>query len=146
MIGRSRALAVAVVAALVAAWACSGGITPPKVIEIGVDLPLAGTGGRPGMPVLNGVQFFVDRHPRLDGFTIQIASRDDAVDGADDPSQGATNVKALVADPLVVGVIGPYDSNVARRTIPVANAAHLAVLSPTVSSRCLTKEPYLPAA
>jgi branched-chain amino acid transport system substrate-binding protein len=131
-------------AALVTVWACSGA-TPPKVIKIGVDLPLAGAGGRAGMSVLNGAQFFVDRHPTLDGFTVQIAARDDAVDGADDPSQAAANVKALVADPLVVGVIGPYDSNVARKTIPVANAAHLAVVSPTVSSRCLTKEPYLPA-
>jgi branched-chain amino acid transport system substrate-binding protein len=143
-IGRSRALAVSVVAALVSVWACSVG-TPPTVIKIGVDLPLAGADGRAGMPVLNGVQFFVDRHPTVDGFTVQLAARDDTVDGADDPSRGAGNVKALAADPLVLGVIGPFDSNVARKTIPIANAAHLAMVSPTVSSRCLTKEPYLPA-
>ncbi|TMB94706.1 MAG: hypothetical protein E6J40_13500 [Chloroflexi bacterium] len=133
-IGRSRALAISMVAALVSVWACSLG-TPPKVIKIGVDLPLAGAEGRAGTPVLNGVQFFVDRHATVDGFSVQIDARDDAVDGAD----------ALAADPLVLGVIGPFDSSVARKTIPIANVAHLALVSPTVSSRCLTKEPYLPA-
>ena len=116
------------------------------MIKIGVDLPLAGADGRAGMPVLNGVQFFADRHPTLDGFSIQITARDDALAGADDPSRGAANVQALVADPLVLGVVGPFDSSVARKTIPIANAAHLAVVSPTVSSRCLTKDPYLPSA
>jgi len=142
--GRSRALAVSGVVALALTSACSGG-TPPNVIKIGVDLPLAGTDGRAGMPVLNGVQFFVDRHPTLDGFTVQISARDDTVDGADDPLRGAANLNALVADPLVFGVIGPFDSSIARKTIPIANTAHLALVSPTVSSRCLTKDPYLPA-
>jgi branched-chain amino acid transport system substrate-binding protein len=142
--GRSRARAIFVVAALVSMCACWGA-TPPKVIKIGVDLPLVGADGRAGMPVLNGVRFFVEQHPTLDGYTIEITSRDDAVDGADDPSRGASNVKALVADPLVLGVIGPFDSSVARKTIPIANTAHLALISPTVSSRCLTKEPYLAA-
>jgi len=144
-IGRSRALAVSVGAAvLLSVCACSGG-TPPKVIKIGVDLPLAGADGRAGMPVLNGAQFYFDRNPTVDGFTIQLVTRDDTVDGTDDPSQGAGNLKALAADPLVLGVIGPFDSRVARKTIPIANSAHLAMVSPTVSSPCLTKEPYLPA-
>lgn len=55
-------------------------------------------------------------------------------------------MNTLARDPLVAGVIGPFDSSVARKVIPVANAAHLALISPAVSSRCLTKEPYLPAA
>jgi branched-chain amino acid transport system substrate-binding protein len=42
-------------------------------------------------------------------------------------------------------MIGPFDSNIARAQIPVANRAHLAMVSPATSSRCLTKEPFLPA-
>src|SRR5437879_12651789 len=65
-IGRSRALAVPVVAAaLLSVCACSVG-TPPKVIKIGVDLPLAGADGRAGMPVLNGAQFYFDRNPTVE--------------------------------------------------------------------------------
>ncbi len=44
-----------------------------------------------------------------------------------------------------MGLIGPFNASVARREIPLANDAHLAMISPAVSSRCLTKEPFLPA-
>lgn len=130
--------------AVVLVAACSSA-APQKMIKIGVDLPLTGGSGRAGTPALNGVQFFVERHATLDGFTVQIASRDDAVGGIDDPGQGERNMTILAADPLVAGVIGPFDSSVARSVIPVANVAHLALISPAVSSRCLTREPYLPA-
>ena len=140
----ARALAIAGIAVLLPVAACSnaGGA---KVIRIGVDLPLSGGEGKAGKPTLNGVQFFVHQHPSIDGFTVEVAARDDAVDGVHDPAQGARNIEALAGDPLVMGVIGPFDSSVARAAIPVANQAHLALISPAVSSRCLTKEPYLPA-
>ena len=131
---------------LVAAAPGCAGATAPKVIRIGVDLPLSGNDGRSGTPALNGVQFFVHQHPTIDGFTVEVAARDDAVGGIDDPAQGTLNVEMLAGDPLVAGVIGPFDSPVARATIPVANLAHLVLISPAVSSRCLTKEPFLPAA
>ncbi|HAC46047.1 MAG TPA: hypothetical protein DCF65_08270 [Chloroflexi bacterium] len=140
----ARTLAVALMACLVFVAACRGG-TPAKVIRIGVDLPLSGAEGRVGQTALNGVQFFVDQHPTIGGFTVQVVAQDDAVGGVDDPGQGTHNVSTLAADPLVMGVIGPFNSSVARREIPVANDAHLAMISPAVSSRCLTKEPFLPA-
>ncbi len=121
---------------VVCATACVGG-SPTQVIRIGVDLPLSGVEGRAGMPALNGVQFFVHQHPTLDGFTVEVVPRDDAVGGFDDPAQGEQNVKSLAADPRVLGVIGPFDSNVARLEIPIANVGHLALISPAVSSRCL---------
>ena len=129
---------------MVCATACLGG-TPTQVIRIGVDLPLSGTEGRAGTPVLNGVEFFVHQHPTIDGFNVEVVPRDDAVGGLEDPAQGERNVKSLAADPLVLGVIGPFDSNVARLDIPIANVGHLALISPAVSSRCLTKEPFRPA-
>jgi branched-chain amino acid transport system substrate-binding protein len=41
-------------------------------------------------------------------------------------------------------MLGPFDSSIARAQIPIANQAHMAMVSPATSSRCLTKEPYLP--
>jgi branched-chain amino acid transport system substrate-binding protein len=140
----ARMLAVALVAGLVFVGACRGG-TPAKVIRIGVDLPLSGAAGRVGQTALNGVQFFVDQHPTIGGFTVQVVAQNDGIGGVDDPGQGTHNISALAADPEVMGVIGPFNSSVARREIPVANDAHLAMISPAVSSRCLTKEPFLPA-
>ena len=116
-----------------------------NTIKIGVDLPLTGADGRAGTPTLNGVRFFVSQHPTVGGYTVVIDARDDAVKGVHNPGRGAGNVRALAADPLVLGVIGPFDSGVARAEIPVANAAALAMVSPATTSRCLTKEPFLPA-
>lgn len=125
--------------------ACSGGSPPGKTIKIGVDLPLSGSEGQAGTPTLNGVRFYVRQHPVLDGFNVVVSAHDDAVNGKHNPTLGAQNVSALVADPLVMGIVGPFDSSVARSAIPLANMAHLAMISPSTSNRCLTKEPFLPA-
>ncbi len=131
---------------LILVAACSGGAAgKAATIEIGVDLPLSGAEGRAGTPTLNGVRFFVRQHPILDGFKVVVSARDDAVKGVHDPKVGARNVSVFIADPFVMGVIGPFDSSVARLEIPLANRAHLAMISPSTSNRCLTKEPLLPA-
>ena len=142
-----RIIACAGALSLVSLAACSGGDSGSKgpTIKIGVDLPLSGDEGQAGTPTLNGVRFFVHEHPVLEGFNVEVSARDDAVNGIHDPKVGAQNMSAFIADPQVLGVIGPFDASVARATIPLANEAHLAMVSPSTSSRCLTKEPYLPA-
>jgi branched-chain amino acid transport system substrate-binding protein len=125
--------------------AACGGSTAARTIRIGVDLPLSGDEGRAGTPTLNGVRFFVHQHPIVGGFNIEINSRDDAVNGVHNAKLGAQNISAFVADQLVMGVIGPFNSSVARVAIPLANQARLAMISPSASNRCLTAEPFLPA-
>jgi branched-chain amino acid transport system substrate-binding protein len=117
-----------------------------KTIKIGVDLPLSGGEGPAGTPTLNGVRFYVHQHPVLDGYNVVVSAHDDAVDGVHNPRRGAENVAALIADPLVMGIVGPFDSSVARAAIPLANQAHLAMISPSASNPCLTRDPFLPAA
>jgi branched-chain amino acid transport system substrate-binding protein len=140
--------AVACAVLVILLSACSlGGETPTvvKTITIGVDLPLTGDEGRAGSSTLNGIRFFVSKHPSLDGFSIAIDARDDASPTAGDTARGVRNVAAFIASDGVLAMIGPFDSSTARAEIPVANRAHLAMVSPATSSRCLTKEPYLPA-
>src|SRR5256714_1038818 len=119
---------------------------PGPVIKIGVDLPLAGAEARAAMPALNGIRYFVQQHPVVDGFSIVLSESDDSTDGLPDPNRGAGNIRAFVQDPLVAAVIGPFDSNVARAEIPVANRSLLGMVSPVTSSPCLTQDVYLPAA
>jgi branched-chain amino acid transport system substrate-binding protein len=146
---RAAALATTLSVA-VAVSACGTGaapvVTAANTIRIGVDLPLSGDEGQAGTPALNGVRFFVNHHPTLDGFNVIVSARDDTIKGIHDPAVGAGNVQAFIADPLVLGMIGPFHSSVARAEIPIANQARLAMVSPATSSRCLTKEPFLPAA
>jgi branched-chain amino acid transport system substrate-binding protein len=110
-----------------------------------VDLPLTGPEALAAQPALNGIRFFVEQHPTLDGFAVSIDSADDAGGGAPNPQLGALNVASFIRDPALVAVIGPFDSPVARKEIPVANAAALAMVSPSASSPCLTKDMFLPA-
>lgn len=144
-----KGTAGACLAFLLAGSACTSGgqpAAPTKTITIGVDLPLTGLERRAGLTTLNGINFFVHRHQVLDGFTIVIDARDDAAGVSPGTSSGLQNINAFIANPRVLAMIGPIDSNLARAEIPVANPAHLAMVSPTTSSRCLTKEPFLPVA
>jgi branched-chain amino acid transport system substrate-binding protein len=144
-----KGIAPACLLFLLVSSACSGTsspATPVKTITIGVNLPLTGNERRAGLTTLNGINFFVHRHPMLDGFTIVVDARDDASVVSQDASRGVQNLKAFIANRNVLAMIGPFDSSVARAEIPVANPAHLALVSPVTSSRCLTKEPFLPVA
>jgi ABC-type branched-subunit amino acid transport system substrate-binding protein len=137
----TRTLVFALAAVVLSLPACAGGGPGSGTITIGVDLPLTGAEGRAGTSTINGVSYFVSRHPILQGFNVVLDARDDAGVAAD----GARNVAEFVSHPGLLAMIGPFDSEVARAAIPVANQAHLAMVSPATSSRCLTKEPFLPA-
>lgn len=145
-----RLLCVAVACVLLAG-ACTGGTAhggPGGVLDIGVDLPLTGAEGPAALTVLDGIRFYVQQHPTLDGFTVSLSTADDAAGGstgAPSPTKGAGNVERFIADPNLVAMLGPFDSSVARAEIPVANRADLAVVSPATSSPCLTRDVYLPA-
>ena len=122
--------------------ACSSsGSGSANVIKLGVDLPLSGADASVGRSTLNGVLLAADEANKKGlpgGFTLQVTQLDDAVQGIHSPQQGVANVKTFVADPSVLAVIGPYNSNVAAAEIPVTNAAGLAQISPSAVSDGLT--------
>ena len=130
----------------VACAACGSASSAPvtPVLRIGVDLPLTGHEARAALPALYGIRFFVQMHPKLEGFQVVLSTADDAHGGVPSPTQGAANVHAFVGDPDVVAMLGPFNASVARQEIPVANAADLAMVSPATSNPCLTKDVYIP--
>ena len=142
---RPQAAAFVAVISLIAGSSCLFG-GPAQVIKIGVDLPLSGAEARAALPALNGIRYFVQQHPTVDGFNIVLSESDDSTGGLPDPNRGAGNVHALAQDQLVAAMIGPFDSDVARAEIPVANRSLLGMVSPVTSSPCLTQDVYLPAA
>jgi branched-chain amino acid transport system substrate-binding protein len=128
---------------LALAGACTlGGATAPpaKSIRIGLDLPLSGPELGAATPALDGVKFFVQTHPTLDGYRIELVTTDDGAD----PARGVSNVDTFLSDPTLVAMIGPFDGAVARKEIPVANAGGLAMVSPATSNPCLTRDTFLP--
>jgi branched-chain amino acid transport system substrate-binding protein len=127
-----------------AVGACSSASSPTealKTLRIGVDLPLSGTESRAAIPALNGIRYYVQTHATLDGYAMRLETADDAAD----PERGASNINRFITDQGVVAMIGPFDGPVARKEIPVANEAGLAMVSPATSNPCLTRDVYLPA-
>ena len=122
----------------------AGGNANKGTIKVGVDLPESGAETSNGIPTLNGVKFAVSQLKSVDGFTLQVFNLDDAVNGVHDPQKGAQNVQQFVDDTKVLGVIGPFNSSVARAEIPITNRAHLVQISPANTNQCLTKNVYIP--
>jgi branched-chain amino acid transport system substrate-binding protein len=121
-----------------------GGTANKGTIKIGVDLPESGAEASNGIPTLNGVKYAVQTAGSVEGYTIQVFNLDDAVNGVHDPQKGAQNMQQFVADSKVLGVVGPFNSNVARAEIPISNRAKLAQISPANTNQCLTKNIYIP--
>lgn len=152
-------LTFALVAAATAALAaCSGnqqagqqssssGQAAGNVIRIGVDLPLSGGDASDGVPTQNGVKLAViDANKRhlIPGYTLEASITDDAVNGVHSPNQGVKNLQAFASDASVLGVVGPFNSNVAKAEIPVSNSLGIALISPSTTNPDLTKGPMAP--
>jgi ABC-type branched-chain amino acid transport systems, periplasmic component len=118
--------------------------TNKGTITIGVSLPLTGAEASQGTPTKNGVLFYISQHPTIDGFTLKVVSKDYAVNGSPDASKGAATMQEFIADATVLGVVGTFDSGVARAEIPLANQAYLSMVSPANTNPCLTKTVYTP--
>src|ERR1700694_226737 len=109
------------------------------------NAPLTGAEAPAAVPALNGIRFYVDKHPTISGFQVQFKTTDDARGGKPSPELGAANVQRFVAGSNVVAVLGPFDASVARREIPIANGADLAMVTPAISLPCLTRDVFVPA-
>jgi branched-chain amino acid transport system substrate-binding protein len=138
---RARGLAVLIIAAFVA-FACGGtssGSGSKGEIDIASSLPVSGADASSGLPTQQGANFAVTRAATVRGYTLKFVPFDDAVNGVHDAQKGVQNVQAMVANKLILGMVGPFNSNVARAEIPVANAAPLAMISPSNTNECLTQ-------
>ncbi|TAM61761.1 branched-chain amino acid ABC transporter substrate-binding protein [bacterium] len=141
---RSLARFVAL-AAILSMFGTSAAFAPAQaadqVIKIGVDLPVSGADASDGIPTQNGAALAVEEAnahaPK--GFKFEVDALDDAVGGVHNPQQGATNIRSLAADAAVMGVVGPFNSNVAAAEIPVSNETGLPLISPSNTNPTLTK-------
>lgn len=112
-------------------------------IIIASDLPTSGADASSGLPTQNGAAFAVSQLKTYKGITITFKPFDDTVNGVHDPQKGAQNVQQMLSDPKVLAMVGPFNSNVARAEIPIANNGPLAMMSPSNTNECLTQTfPY----
>ncbi|MEP7379584.1 MAG: branched-chain amino acid ABC transporter substrate-binding protein [Chloroflexota bacterium] len=132
-------MGAALIVVLAAACNAGGG---GKIIRIGIELPQSGNEVANGGPTKNGVLLAIKQANaanKVAGFTFADNNQDDAVNGVHDPTKGADNMRILVADTTVLGVVGPFNSGVARAEIPVSNESGLAQCSPANTGTDLTQ-------
>ena len=140
---RARGLVVLSMALMVA-FACGGsspGTSGSKgTIKIGSDFPVCTTGGQ---STSNGVKFAVDQKNAaggVEGFKIVYQSFDDCRQGSYNADAGVANVRQMLDDSAFMGMIGPYNSAVAKAEIPIAAPKNFVMISPANTNPCLTKD------
>jgi branched-chain amino acid transport system substrate-binding protein len=118
--------------------------TPAATIKIATDLPVSGKDESSGKPAQDGAQLAVDQanaNHTVPNVTFVFDPKDDVgPSGLHDPTVGAANVTALVSDAEVAGIVGPFNSSVAKAEMPITNQAPLAQISPANTNPCLTKD------
>ncbi len=132
-----RALGAVLLLALTAVGCQGAGnaATRPDII-IASDLP---TSAYPDVLALEeAIGFAVGQQPTIEGYRLAYWSLDNSLGADQSQLRGRENVRRMIADPSVLGMVGPHTSNVGRVEMPEANSAHLAMVSPTTTYSCLT--------
>jgi branched-chain amino acid transport system substrate-binding protein len=93
-----------------------------------------------GLATQNGVQFAIQQKGTIQGYTIQFQGFDDCRQGAYSADAGVENVQKMLGDSKFLGMIGPYNSAVAKAEIPIASPQHFTMISPSNTNPCLTKD------
>jgi branched-chain amino acid transport system substrate-binding protein len=140
-----RAFGALALAAVFVAAGCSGGGGGDKTLKLGVTLPLSGGAAADGQPTLKGAQLAVDQVNEkggIGGYKIQLFPLDHAVNGKYNEQQAAQDMQTFVNDPAVFGIVGPYNSAVAKVQIPIGNDAGLLQCSPANTNQGLTKPEF----
>lgn len=136
---------------LAACGATSAGTNPPgngstgeaKIIKLATNLPVSGKDTSNGKPTENGANMAIEEANAsnyLPGYKFALVPKDDVgPDGVHDPATGAKNLTELIGDAMVAAVVGPFNSNVARAEMPIANQEGIALISPSNTNQCLTQ-------
>ncbi|HTV75198.1 MAG TPA: branched-chain amino acid ABC transporter substrate-binding protein [Candidatus Acidoferrales bacterium] len=137
----AKTMAVAGALSLAASLVPTSALSQANAIKIGIDLPVSGADASDGIPTRNGAVLAIEEAKGASGFSFVADDLDDAVQGKHNPAQGAQNVKTFIADPAVLAIVGPFNSNVAKAEIPLTNDAGLVQISPSNTNPGLTKGP-----
>jgi branched-chain amino acid transport system substrate-binding protein len=140
----ARAALGLALAGLALAIVASGALaaTTPVTVTLGAVLPLTGTDAAAGQAAEHGAQLAVEQANSghlVPSVSFGLAAKSDAGSaGIPDGVTGATQIKALISNAQVAGVIGPSDTTTALAELPLANRAPVATVSPSASDTCLT--------
>lgn len=132
---RRRWLLAALVAALLSSWlaACSVGPSSNHTVSLVTIFPASGASGAIGQSMTRAVDLAVKQHAALGGdYTLTVSHVNEAsVTVGPDAAQA-------IANPQVMGVVGPFDSPAAVAALPGLAHAGVVTISPTATLPGLT--------
>ncbi|HET7465429.1 MAG TPA: branched-chain amino acid ABC transporter substrate-binding protein [Candidatus Dormibacteraeota bacterium] len=135
-----KSIAALVLIALAAA-ACqndSNGAAPPEIV-IASAFPTSAFGVRLWQ---QAVEFAVRQQSTIDGYSVVYRPFDDSLGSEQDQLVARRNVRLMIADSSVLGVVGPGSSFETVHELPLANPVPLAMISPSATNVCLTQPPF----
>ena len=138
----TRAAIALVVACVGSAVVAAGALAAATAVKVGVVLPLSGGSAAVGQAAEHGAQLAVQEANSgklVSGVTFSLVAKSDTdTAGTPDGATGATQIKGLIGNGQVAGVVAPFDTATALGELPLANRASLATISPSASDTCLT--------
>src|SRR5215813_12084847 len=141
---RTFVAAIALVSAVTVAAALPAGSTAqPKVIKIGLSLPLTGADADGADAIMKGAQMAIaeiNAKGGVSGYKLEAVVYDSATPAAGqyDPAQAATNYKKFIADSLVLAAVGPVMSGEGKAISPILSEADMATITPSSTNPDIT--------
>ena len=141
------AAAVAIMLTLSSCGTSSGGSSGNKNLVIATLFATSSTDAASQLPAQYAAQLAVSQASLPDGYklTVQTENYESASGSGPDTSVAATEASSLVANTNVVAIVGPFNSGIAKVTLPIINAATLTMISPANTNPGLTLENYAQA-
>jgi branched-chain amino acid transport system substrate-binding protein len=115
----------------------------PKVIKIGLSLPVTGADADGADAILKGAQMAIaeiNAKGGTAGHKLEAVVYDSATPAAGqyDPAQAATNYKKFIADSLVLAAVGPVMSGEGKAISPILSEADMATITPSSTNPDIT--------
>jgi len=149
MTRRIVVLAVALLFGLgVALGSAGGGAAQPKVLKIGMSLPVTGADADSSDAMVKGAQMAVEEVNQkggAGGYRFELVVYDSATPAAGqyDPAQAATNYRKFIADPAVVAAVGTMMSGEGKAISPIISEADMATVSQSATNPDITDPRFM---
>jgi len=105
-----------------------------QTVKIGMGAPLTGDNASFGVDISQGAKIAVTDAGKFKGFSFELVAQDDGGNA----EGGAAVANKLVADPQIVAIAGHIFSGATKAAMPIYEAAHIPMMSPSATNPPLT--------
>ena len=140
---RTLVIGIALLSVAAIAGLPANSTAQPKIIKVGLSLPLTGADADGADAIMKGAQMAIaeiNAKGGVSGYKLEALVFDSATPAAGqyDPAQAATNYKKFIADSLVLAAVGPVMSGEGKAISPILSEADMATITPSSTNPDIT--------